>query len=97
VPLSTCAYRDKALDLLSTVTHLETSAVPPGRGPIRTCYVTEASLGGHTEVQVGRGLDQSHRRISGMLLFTSDEYLESLGQVGWEYSLTPDISVPLHV
>jgi hypothetical protein len=96
----TCShpYLGGALDLLPMESRLEPPAVPPGRGSIATTwYMTKASLDGLVKMQVCRDKDQPHQPISGLLLFFSDEHIESLGQFRWDYDLSQEICMPMYV
>ncbi|QQK45820.1 putative endo-xylogalacturonan hydrolase A domain protein [Penicillium digitatum] len=90
--------RGGASDLLPIDIRLEPPAVPPGRGSIAsTWYMTKASLNGLVKVQVCRNQYQSHHPISGLLLFFTDEHVESLRQAHWDYDLSQEILMPMYV
>ncbi|GMG22278.1 unnamed protein product [Aspergillus oryzae] len=79
-------------------TRFEPPAVPPGRGSIAsTWYMTKASLKGLVKVQVCRDKEQSHHPCLGLLLFYSDEHIESIGQVRWDHDLNQETARPTYV
>lgn len=86
-----------ALDLLRMDTRLEPTAVPPGRGVANTWYITKASLNGLIKIQICRDRNQSHHPITGLLLFFSDEHIESLGQFRWECDTSQEILQPTYI
>ena len=59
--------------------------------------MTKASLNGLVKVQVCRNQYQSHHPISGLLLFFTDEHVESLRQAHWDYDLSQEILMPMYV
>ncbi|KAB8078090.1 hypothetical protein BDV29DRAFT_188150 [Aspergillus leporis] len=68
-------------------THFAPPAVPPGGGSIAlTWYMIKGPL---------KGL--SHHPCLGLLLFNSDQHIEALGQVRWDYGLTQEILMPICV
>ncbi|QRD91237.1 hypothetical protein F9C07_2219715 [Aspergillus flavus] len=62
-------------------TYLKPPVVPPDRGsPACTWYMTKAPLKGLIKAQVCRDKEQLHSPCIGLLLFYSDQHIESLGQ-----------------
>ncbi|KAE8143712.1 hypothetical protein BDV38DRAFT_231964 [Aspergillus pseudotamarii] len=79
-------------------TCFEPPMVPPGRGsPACTWYMTKAPLKGLIKAQVCRDKEQLHSPCIGLLLFYSDQHIESLGQVRWDYDLTQQVLKPTYV
>ncbi|PLN77264.1 hypothetical protein BDW42DRAFT_6312 [Aspergillus taichungensis] len=79
-------------------TRSEPPAVPPGRGSIAsTWYMTQASLKDLVKVQVCKDKDQSHHPCLGILLFYSDEHIESIGQVRWDHDLHHETTRPMYI
>ncbi|KAB8227557.1 uncharacterized protein BDW43DRAFT_304532 [Aspergillus alliaceus] len=79
-------------------TRFEPPAVPPGRGSIAsTWYMTKASLKGLVKLHVCRDKEQPHCPCLGLLLFYSDEHIESIGQVRWDHDLSQETVRPMYI
>jgi hypothetical protein len=59
--------------------------------------MTKAPRKGLVKVQACRDQEQSHHPCLGLLLFYSDQHIESLGQVRWDHDLTQEIPEPMYV